>query len=93
MCAPHGGCQPDKGFEAEHLDLGKFVDWVWALRAERDQLKSEVEAMRKDAERYRWLKDGEVVSPICIRISDGRVLRDGKADVAIDAAMSGEPGQ
>lgn len=38
MCSPHGGCQPEKGFESEHLDLGKFVDWVWALKTERDQL-------------------------------------------------------
>ncbi|SDJ39265.1 hypothetical protein SAMN05216605_12838 [Pseudomonas abietaniphila] len=41
MCAPHGGCQPEKRFEDQHLDLGKFVDWVYALKAERDQLKTE----------------------------------------------------
>lgn len=35
-------------------DLGKFVDWVWNLKAERDQLKAENEALRKDAERYRF---------------------------------------
>lgn len=46
MCAPHGGCHPGKGFEAEHLDLGKFIDWVWSLRAERDQLKTENEVLR-----------------------------------------------
>ncbi|MFV3285405.1 hypothetical protein ACNFCI_15330 [Pseudomonas sp. NY15356] len=28
-------------------DLGAFVDWVWALKAERDQLKAENEALRK----------------------------------------------
>ena len=55
MCAPHGGCQPERGFEAQHLDLGKFIDWVYALKTERDQLKAESEALRKDAERYRWL--------------------------------------
>ena len=27
------------------------------MRSERDQLKAEVEALRKDAERYRWLRD------------------------------------
>ncbi len=47
MCSPHGGCQPDKGFEVGYLDLGQFVDWVWNLKAERDQLKAENEAMRK----------------------------------------------
>lgn len=50
MCSPHGGCQPDKGFEVGYLDLGQFVDWVWNLKAERDQLKAENEALRKDAE-------------------------------------------
>lgn len=47
MCSTHGGCQPDKGFESGHLDLGKFVDWVWSLKSERDQLKAENEALRK----------------------------------------------
>lgn len=46
MCSPHGGCQPEKGFESEHLDLGKFMDWVWALKSERDQLKAENEVLR-----------------------------------------------
>ena len=75
--------------ELKHIDLGEFVDWVWALKTERDQLRAEVaglktgyeayelvnaelkaecarstereilqfaeiEALRKDAERYRW---------------------------------------
>ena len=52
MCSPHGGCQPEKGFEAEHLDLGKFVDWVWALKAERDQLRAENAGLRTGYEAY-----------------------------------------
>lgn len=52
MCRPHGGCRPDQGFEAGHLDLGKFVDWVWNLKAERDQLKAENEDYKSGQERY-----------------------------------------
>ncbi len=40
------------------IDAGKFIDWVWALREERDQLRAENERLRKDAERYRWASSG-----------------------------------
>lgn len=53
MRSPHGGCQPDKGFEAEHLDLGKFVDWVWALKAERDQLFGMTEQLKAEIESFK----------------------------------------
>jgi hypothetical protein len=53
MCSPHGGCQPDKGFEAEHLALGKFVDWVWALKAERDQLFGAAEQLKAEVEAFK----------------------------------------
>lgn len=49
MCAPHGGCQPEKGFEYGHLDPGKFIDCVYALKTERDQLKAENKGLRRDA--------------------------------------------
>lgn len=52
MCSTHGGCQPDKGFESGHMDVGKFVDWVWNLKAERDQLKAENEDYKSGQERY-----------------------------------------
>ncbi|ORL66644.1 hypothetical protein [Pseudomonas putida] len=52
MCRPHGGCRPDQGFESGHMDLGKFVDWVWSLKAERDQLKAENEDYKSGQERY-----------------------------------------
>jgi len=35
-------------------------DTIRALLAERDQLRDEVEALRKDAERYRWLRAAAV---------------------------------
>jgi hypothetical protein len=85
MCSPHGGCQPERGFESQHLDLGEFIDWVYALKTERDQLKAENEALRKDAERYRWLRQDDVVQyEISTKCSEE------KMDAAIDAAMSKE---
>ena len=47
MCSPYGGCQPESISDGQHIDLGKFIDHVWALKAERDQLKAENEALRK----------------------------------------------
>ena len=43
MCSPYGGCQPESISDGQHIDLGKFIDHVWALKAERDQLKAENE--------------------------------------------------
>lgn len=60
---------------------------------ERDQLKAENEALRKDAERYRWLKSRPVNAPTCgpdlAQWDDhqGDALRGLFADEAIDAAM------
>jgi len=50
MCSPHGGCQPDVEINSGHVDLGEFVDWVWALKSERDQLKAENAALRQKAD-------------------------------------------
>lgn len=55
MCAPHGGCSAGVLNETSALDvacsnmppmadLGEFVDYVWNLKQERDQLRDEVEA-------------------------------------------------
>lgn len=97
MCSPHGGCQPDKGFEVGYLDLGQFVDWVWNLKAERDQLKAENEALRRDAERYQWLRQGmgkvivvepdNAVSCDCDRYE---VLLEAEVDDAVDAEIAEE---
>jgi hypothetical protein len=42
---------------------------VMALIAERDQLKAENESLRRDAERYRWLRETEVWDDACDEIS------------------------
>jgi hypothetical protein len=67
------------------------------IRAERDALKAECEGLRKDAERYRWLrardldtiKDGGVFAGMT---PQNTVLNEETLDEAIDAAM-GQGGQ
>lgn len=67
------------------------------LRAERDQLKAENEALRKDAERYQWLRsresaaDPEISVTRWNQISPDHAMGDAPRlevlDAAIDAAM------
>ncbi|WP_207936413.1 hypothetical protein [Pseudomonas sp. 51_B] len=40
-----------------HQEVGRAVTRELVLAYERDQLKAENEALRKDAERYRWLRE------------------------------------
>lgn len=67
-------------WDYEHPIHDKIISFL----AERDQLKAENEALRKDAERYRWLRDSDC---------SGKILRDmgakyrADADQRIDAAM------
>lgn len=59
------------------------------LQRESGQLKTEVEALRKDAERYRWLKSMHWFEVSLSAYGD--VFRDdGDLDSAIDAAMGKE---
>lgn len=61
-----------------------------------DQLKAENEALRKDAERYRWLRqasatDGEHTHGVCIDLWEngcGFEVTLEEADAAVDAAMT-----
>lgn len=66
--------------------------------SDRDQLRAQVEALRKDAERYRWLRTADWwVSPLCAirdpkqnaKLGSDCPSRD-RLDKAIDAAMSQE---
>ncbi|WP_338794068.1 hypothetical protein [Pseudomonas sp. AE27] len=64
-----------------------------ALTGERDQLKAENEALRKDALRYRWLRDGCGVveyKAIAGSIGPGMLPSGDKLQAAIDAAMAKE---
>jgi hypothetical protein len=71
------------------------------LADEFERLRAEVDALRADAERYRWLrndaKNTDVTQPIVVRGYDGPAgnyfnepLWDDELDAAIDAARTGE---
>lgn len=76
-----------------------------ALLSERDQIRAEVEALRRDAERYRWLRDQASLEPFGGWAYDlptvdawdckpGPQLNEqfGSFDEAIDAAMAAKEG-
>lgn len=76
------------------IDAGKFIDYVWSMRQERDQLRAEVEALRKDADRYLWLRDkSESVHGLYLSTPiwmTGVRFRQEDVDRTIDAAMAKE---
>ncbi|MFG0917242.1 hypothetical protein [Pseudomonas sp. CJQ_11] len=48
MCSPYGGCKSEELKGIGHVDLGAFVDWVYNLKLERDQLKAENEELKQN---------------------------------------------
>lgn len=83
MCSPHGGCHPEKTEWQVGYDEGRRMGTKTAL-AERDQLKAENEALRKESGRYRWLRDK------CHLFDHYRRLPSGSFDRAVESAMSKE---
>jgi hypothetical protein len=81
-----GGAGPDEG----------MTQFLRRVIAERDRLLAEVEAMRKDAERYRWLRDQHFSrSPMCVVMKPKDALKLGRycpggelLDAEIDAAIA-----
>lgn len=76
-------------------ELGKHMADV--IRMRFDQLKAESEALRKDAERYRWLRDSSesihqfyLSTPIWFT---GVKFSKENVDNTVDAAMSKEAGE
>lgn len=63
---------------------------IATLEAERDQLKAENEALRIDAERYRWLRDPS--GTIVVRNVQCHLIGS-RMDEQVDAAMAKERGQ
>ena len=86
--------------QPEALRLADEFDW-WVSRgitieprlydaaAELRRLHAENEALRKDAERYRWLRESKC--PMAVVSEDCLVLGMSYMDAAIDAAMKGQP--
>lgn len=75
------------------LDTARTV-LIPELQAANDGLRSELEAAKKDAGRYRWLRDGELGPvphnddfPMAITSSTRRHLWREELDVAVDASM------
>lgn len=74
----------------EVMSFGAWSEYL-ACKAERDQLRAEVERLMADAERYRWLRDNlESEWAICEWQDDPDGLgyyRDARAPEFVDAAI------
>lgn len=79
--------------------LGISAEKELALRTENERLKAELAEAKKDAERYRWLRDksgncdvGTVptVRPLPSQCNDYWALCEEILDTSIDAAMKGK---
>lgn len=66
------------------------ADEIEALESELAQLRAEVEAMREDADRYRWLRDVEEGSVAWIAASCIVESPTNEWDSAIDAARKAQ---
>ncbi|QZA71300.1 hypothetical protein AH02_58 [Pseudomonas phage AH02] len=77
-----------EGLKAENKDLQEKYEAARDRKNSITALRAEVEALRKDAERYRWLRDYHIGDdPDSINLDKG--LRSGLSS-AIDAAMGKE---
>ena len=74
------------------------AEWQAATNTELNQLRAELEAVRRDAERYRWLRENavsyperpdelELVAPVKFA-EDFRQLTDSAIDAAMNAAQA-----
>lgn len=81
MCSPHGGCQPDKTEWQSGYDEGRRMG-TKHMYAEVDRLKAEVEALRKDADRFRRMR-----AMTLAQIEDTQDEFDAEFDRQLDAAM------
>lgn len=93
-----------EGLRAQHgrdsAELRSLCQARDDARKERDQLKAKIEALRKDAERYQWLRDPAnqediepdsdyLMPPIICGYAEGEDTLDMESlDSAIDAAMT-----
>lgn len=80
-------------FEVSEDTLSTIRGCLREAEIDIDQLKAENEALRKDALRYRWLRDGCGVveyKAIAGSIGPGMLPSGDKLQAAIDAAMAKE---
>jgi hypothetical protein len=88
--APSADRKGGRGMSESH-SCGYYCDRPECIKAQRDELRDKVEALRKDAERYRWLRSRKP-DDYCICCGyDGLELFVGETlDNAIDAVIEGE---
>ena len=75
----------------DHAELLARASDVAGERAANSVLTAEIEAERKDAERYRWMRDGEMDHTPSVRVREWRQigsLYGDRLDAAIDAEMA-----
>lgn len=81
-------CQKD-----ENEARAELIRAISAVEAERDRLAAECEALRADAERYRWLRSSEDTTLEDLQWQLVRDYGDEYLDAKIDAAMGGKESQ
>lgn len=79
-------------FEVSEDTLSTIRGCLRAAEGDIDQLKAENEALRKDAERYRFLRDedDDLVAAVSVAQDSITFLGGAHLDSAVDAAMSKE---
>ena len=71
----------------------ELIDEIDSLRTQLAAAQAEAEALRKDAERYRWLRtntDDQIPFRGWWQIAGGAGADQSRLDAAIDAAMGGQ---
>lgn len=87
--------QAHQATNSECMDWAREYEQRKEIQAERDQLRAEVEVLRKDAERYRWLRNRDLdtihLGGIFAGMTPENVVVNGEnLDQAIDASMNKE---
>jgi hypothetical protein len=76
----------------EHVIALNHQQFGEAIRknSECDQLKAENEALRKDADRYRWLRENHIFAHVQVEQGDGTqpYVYDSELDRSIDEIMA-----
>ena len=84
--------EAQKQRDAIKADLASMTATMLAMRDQRERYADERDALRKDAERYRWLRDSagnDIMEKLMTECSPPRW--DELVDAAIDAAMGERP--
>jgi hypothetical protein len=93
LCADHEEVHADKRRLVREIDVIMNGDGA-AKQASLCDLVHQIEALTKDAKRYRWLREGDYTFDVERQLRDGRgwLRTEDELDSAIDAAAQGEKG-